>query len=101
MVNQVKFEVVEREYVTEVLIQEGNTYDDGTPRATLKVDVYPPREAFGRMEGATVSWPSTSDKRPILAIYLSKALRMAYGIAVVMNQDAEVEDPEINALLGE
>lgn len=72
-------------------IHEGNTWKDSdVPRSTLDVTVWKPRSSYGgKMAGCEISWPSTSDKRPVLARALAVALELAADYA-----DTWVENPE-------
>lgn len=64
-------------------IHEGLTYGNAPhePRATLTVDLWfpePGAERYGLpYNEPEISWPSTSDKRPALAIALAAALTLA------------------------
>ena len=74
-------------------IHEGQTYKDSdVPRATLEVTVWLPRLMFGgKMGGPEISWPSTSDKRPVLARALAVALTHAADFA----DSLPTPDPEV------
>lgn len=57
----------------------GETWPSGQPRPAITVEVWPEREAFGVKREPEISWPSTSDNRPVLALAFSGALRQAVG----------------------
>jgi hypothetical protein len=60
--------------VFEIFEDGGPTWPSGDPRGLLDVIMYKP--SFGR-ETPEVSWPSTSDKRPVLAFAVAAAIAMA------------------------
>lgn len=58
----------------QVYEEGGPTWKDGSPRDVVTVEVWP---GWDGVRPKTVSWPSTSDKRPVLAMALACALAMA------------------------
>lgn len=56
---------------------DGPTWTDGSPRSSIDVELWPADIAYGAPRGPRLSWPSTSDKRPVLAQALAAALVMA------------------------
>jgi hypothetical protein len=62
-----------------LLFEEGGVTwpKDGSPRSALSVDVWPPDKCGGRERAPRIGWPSTSDKRPELAVALAYALGLA------------------------
>lgn len=65
-----------------------STYDNSEHRPSLTVEVYHPREKFGELAPAGISWPSTSDDRPALAWALSETLRLAFRESGRLNEEA-------------
>lgn len=65
-------------YIEFAVYQTGGAkWGDGTPRDEVKVELWLAEERYGVMGDPQVSWPSTSDKRPDLALALAAALTMA------------------------
>lgn len=62
--------------------------ESGEPRPALDVEVWPPETRFGELAPAKVSWPGTSDKRPVLARALAEALRLAAEEALKLDEAA-------------
>lgn len=73
--------------------RNGATWQDGTPRAALTVTVYHATKTRGANQ---VSWPSTSDKRPVLARCLAVALLLAaeYAEGLSNQPTAPAEEPD-------
>lgn len=64
-------------YVSKFHLYEdgGATWESGRPRSVLTVSVFP--TALGHEQQPKVSWPSTSDQRPVLARALAAVLVLA------------------------
>lgn len=64
---------------TEFAVYEdgGPTWEDGSPRPVIDVELWPADDELGFRSEPQISWPSTSDKRPALALALAAALVMA------------------------
>jgi hypothetical protein len=60
-----------------VFQEGGTTWEDGTPRPEIDVDMNIGGIRYGSSAPPEVSWPSTSDRRPDLARALAAALMMA------------------------
>jgi hypothetical protein len=55
----------------------GPTWDSGAPRDSLTVTLWLPEPDGFVPTGPQVGWPSTSDKRPVLAQAVAVAIAMA------------------------
>lgn len=70
------------------VMEEGVTWQDSDRlRPLITVEVWPPRPGFGN-PSPEVTWPSTSDKRPQLALMAAAALTLAAA-------EAGLEDPDL------
>lgn len=65
-------------FVRFAIFEEGGAeWPTGEPRSALDVEMWLGGVQYGRPALPRVSWPSTSDKRPVLALALAATLRMA------------------------